>query len=88
MSTTAYSAQASAAGKVPLFLGVNLVARAGLERTWVGEDKMAQVGGDGYLLGAGLDLTIANTGVWAEIDRQYLPHGTADTAMLGVRIGI
>src|SRR5438067_2231494 len=33
MSTTAYSAQVSAAAHAPLFLGVDLVARGGLERT-------------------------------------------------------
>lgn len=84
----AYSGQVSAAAHAPLFLGLDLVARGGLERTWVSDDQMSEISGDGYLLGAGLDLTVAGTGVWVELDRQYLPHGTADTAMLGVRVGI
>lgn len=87
-ASLALKLQASLSGALGMY------ARGSLDRTWVSGETM-DLSGDGHTLGVGLDYgvsALADGGVWLELDRQYLDlegsKGTADTVMLGIRIGL
>lgn len=88
---------------VSLKLNADLVSkldgyvRGGLERSWVrGGGAMDGLSGDGHLLGAGLELELpmllTDAALWLELDREWMElgqaEGTADTMLLGLRVGL
>ena len=94
---TMMTASLSAKVKTDLVSKLDIYARGGLERTWVRADgPMADLSGDGKVLGAGLELNLpgllTDSALWLELDRQWMQlgpsHGTADTLMLGLRFGL
>jgi hypothetical protein len=94
---TMMTASLSAKVKTDLAASLDIYARGGLERTWVRADgPMADLSGDGKVLGAGLELPlpglVTDSALWLELDRQWMQlgqaHGTADTVMLGLRVGL
>jgi hypothetical protein len=96
---TALAAGVSVRGNLPLFAMLSAFGRVGLERSWVA-GEMGDLSGEGYLLGAGLELglpmLLGDSSVFLEIDREYLTlqrsmgsyDGFVDTATLGLRVGL
>lgn len=94
---TMMSASVSAKLNVDLVSQLDGYARGGLEHSWVDADgAMDGLSGDGYLLGAGLELALpgllTDSAIWLELDREWMElgqaSGTADTLMLGLRFGL
>jgi hypothetical protein len=86
-------------GQIGLFGPLDGYGRAGVERTFIRADMMETFDGEGYLLGAGLELALPlvfAAAVWVEYDREMLDlaqdqgsiTGTADTLLAGVRVGL
>jgi hypothetical protein len=94
---TMMSASLSAKLSVDLVSQLDGYARGGIEHSWVRADgAMDGASGDGYLLGAGLELglpmLLTDAAIWLEVDRQWMElgqaSGTADTLLLGLRVGL
>lgn len=94
---TMMTASASVKVKGHLVSKLDGFVRGGLERSWVRSDgAMDGLSGDGHLLGLGLELPlpslVAESALWLELDRQWVElgesDGTADTLMLGIRLGL
>jgi opacity protein-like surface antigen len=75
---TSYDAVALGAGlklNLPLFLGLEIFGRGGVERTWLeaSERGMSDYSGNGYVAGAGLeygfDLVVTEASVWLDWTR-------------------
>jgi hypothetical protein len=93
----AITSSLSAVLRAPIHRSFGAYARGGVERNWIGPTPAANVRltGDGYLAGGGLDWgrTLA---MFAELDREWLSvsaqgmtfHGTVDSLIAGVRIGM
>jgi hypothetical protein len=94
---TMVSASVSLKAKTNLVSRLDGYLRGGLERSWLRSDgAMGDLSGDGTMLGAGLEvglpLVLADAAIWLEVDRQWMDlgpaDGTADTLLLGMRIGL
>ncbi len=98
---SALSLAASLTGHVPLLLWLEGYGRLGLQRTWISASgPMADLSGSGYVMGVGLEMSVplvlTDAALWLEVDRETVDlsqsgstyEGTADTVMLGLRLGL
>lgn len=98
---SAMSLTGSVTGHLPILLWLDGYARVGVQQTWISSSgPMSDLSGQGYLMGVGVEmqipLAVTSAALWLELDRETVDltqsgstfGGTADTLMLGLRVGL